>query len=135
MLDLNIRALDPEKSAAGVWIDYDDGISFLIARSNTPGYRKAVRQIAKRHKQQIENQTMSDRKSDEITAGLLQEYILLDWRGIMQGDGSEFPYTRENCVALLSSEDHVELRLWIMAQSENMENFRAEEVKKPAATL
>lgn len=128
-LNLNIKAIDLEKSEAGVWIEYDGGIEFLIARSNTPAYRKAVKQMHKRYKRQIENETLSDEKSDRLMAELMAEHILLDWTGMKNGD-EEFKYSRESAIAFLSDERYAEVRQWIMAQADDLENFRQDEVKK-----
>ncbi|MDH3375354.1 MAG: hypothetical protein OEQ39_00085 [Gammaproteobacteria bacterium] len=129
-LNLNIGAIDLEKSESGVWIEYDSGISFLIARADTSPYRSAVRKMHKRYKRQIEQETLSDEKSDRLMAELMAEHILLGWSGMMNGK-EEFKYSRDNAVAFLSDERYAEVRQWIMAQSQDLENFRAEEVKKP----
>ena len=130
-LDLNIKAIDLDKAASGVWIEYDDGISFLIARSNSPDYRNAVRRMHKQYKFQIDNETLSDAKSDALMAGLIASHILIGWKGLKSA-GEDFKYTRDNAVALLSDERYSEIKAWIMAQAEDLENFRNEEVKKPS---
>lgn len=127
--NLNIGAIDLEKAEAGTWIEYDNGIEFLIARSNTPAYRKAVRHMHKRYKRQIDNETLSDEKSDRLMAELMADHILLDWSGLKNGK-EEFKYSRENAVAFLSDERYAEVRLWIMAQADDLENFREDEAKK-----
>lgn len=128
-LELNIKAIDLEKAAAGVWIEYDDGISFLIARSNSPEYRSAIRRMHKQHKHQIENQTLSDAKSDQLMAGLMATHILIGWKGL-KSHGEEFKYTRDNAEAMMEDERYSEIRAWVMAQAEDLENFRSEEAKK-----
>ena len=128
-LELNIKAIDLEKAAGGVWIEYEDGIWFLIARSNSPAYRGAVRRMHKQHKHQIENETLSDAKSDALMADLIAAHILVGWKGLKSGS-KEFPYSFANAVALLSSEAYSEIRAWVMAQAEDLENFRSNEAKK-----
>jgi len=129
MLDLNLQGVDLEKAAAGVLIQYEGPIKFRIARANTPGYRSAVRRIMKMHKRQIENGSLSDEQSDKITAQLMAEHILVDWEGL-SNDGENFPYTKENAEAFLGDPQYAEIREWIMAQAQDLENFRSEEAKK-----
>lgn len=128
-LKLNVPSVDTGKAAEGVWIDYDDGIQFKIARSNTPAYREAVKKIHRQHKRQIDAGTMSDSLSDSIMAGLMAEHLLVDWKGLMS-DGKEFPYSKENATAFLSEEAYGEIREWIMKQSQDNENYRTEDIKK-----
>lgn len=128
-LQLNLKAIDLDASESGVWIEYDDGIEFLIARANTPTYRGAVKRIQKQHKRQIDNDSLSDTKSEKLAAELMSDHMLKGWRG-MKNAGEEFEYNRGNCIAFLSDERYLEIRKWIVQQAEDLENFRAEEVKK-----
>ena len=128
-LDLNLKAIDLDKAASGVWIEYDDGISFLIARSNSQDYKTAVRRMHKQYKYQIDNETLSDAKSDALMAGLIASHILIGWKGL-ESSGEEFKYTRDNAIALLSDERYGEIRAWIMVQADDLENFRSAEAKK-----
>ena len=129
MLELNLQGVDLEKAAAGVLINYEGAISFRIARANTQGYRNAVRKIMKMHKRQIDNGSLGDEAADKITAKLMAQHILIDWEGLTNG-GEEFPYTTENAQDFLADERYAEIREWIMAQAQDLENFRVEEAKK-----
>ncbi len=129
-LDLNISSVDLEKAESGAWVPYEEGISFKIARANTPAYRGAVRRMHRQHKRQIDQESLSDAQSDNIMADLMSSYLLLDWKGLVNG-GEEFPYTKENAELLLKAEKYSELRNWIVAQANDLENFRSETIKKP----
>ena len=128
-LKLNVPSIDTGKAAEGVWIPYENGIEFKIARSNTPLYREAVKKIHRQHKRQIDAGTLSDSLSDSIMANLMAEHILLDWKGLKNGK-EDFPYTRQNAADFLAEESYSEIREWIMVQAQDVENFRAEDIKK-----
>lgn len=128
-LQLNIKAIDLDASESGVWKEYDDGIEFLIARSNTPGYRGAVKRIQKQHKRQLDTDSLSDTKSDKLAAELIADYILKDWKGL-RNNGKKFEYSRESAIAFLADERYLEIRRWIVSQADDLENFRKEEVEK-----
>lgn len=128
-LQLNLKAIDLDISESGVWLEYDDGIEFLIARANTPGYRGAVKKIQKIHKRQIDSDTLSDAKADKLAAETMADWVLKDWKGLKNGK-IDFEYNRENCIAFLSDERYLEIRRWIMVQADDLENYRLETVKK-----
>jgi len=128
-LKLNLRGTDLDKATAGVWIEYEEGISFRIARANTPGYRDALKKMTRQHKRQIEQGTLSDAKSDRLMAELMADWILLDWKGMKNGK-EDFPYSRENARAFLSAEQYADIKEWIMQQALEAENYRAETQKK-----
>lgn len=129
MLELNLQGVDLDKAATGVMIPYEHGVSFRIARANTPGYREAVRRIIKLHKRQLDSGSMGDAESDKITAKLMAKHILVDWEGMKNG-GKDFPYSVENAEEFLLDERYAEIREWIMAQAQDLENFRGEQIKK-----
>lgn len=128
-LSLNIPAIDDGFSINGKWIEYDDKISFLIARTNTPGYSSAMRKMHKRYARQIETANLTDHKAVTLMADLMAEFILLDWKGLLD-KGKKFVYDKDNCRALLSDKKYFELRDWIYAQAGELENYRAEKEKK-----
>lgn len=128
-LQLNIKSVDLDAAAGGVWVDYDDGISFRIARANHPAYRNAVKRMHKQHKRQIDNGTMSDELSEKLLAELMAQHILVDWKGLKNG-GKAFQYSVENATSFLQAPQYEEIRDWIMAQANDIENYRSEGVKK-----
>ncbi len=128
-LKLNIPSINLDTAESGAWVDYEKGIKFKIARANTPAYRGAVKRLHKQHKHQIDTETLSDERSDQIVADLMASYVLLDWEGLQNGE-ADFPYSKENAEALLGDEAYSELRNWIIAQANDMNNFRVKEIKK-----
>ncbi|MCP4256818.1 MAG: hypothetical protein GY774_04725 [Planctomycetes bacterium] len=127
-LNLNISSIDLDKAEKGTWIEYDEGISFMIAKTFTAEYKKAVKRLNNLYRSQIKNETLSDEKSDLLLAGITADHILLNWSGL-KANGKEHKYTRENAIALLTDPRYAELGAWINAQSESVANFRVEAVK------
>lgn len=128
-LDLNLPAIDDGFSIDGKWIEYDEKISFLIARTNTPGYSLAMRKMHKKYARQIETANLTDVKAITLMADLMTEFILLDWKGLSNG-GKKFVYDKDNCRALLVDKKYFELRDWVYVQASELENFRLEKEKK-----
>ena len=129
MLNLNLPKVDIDQSEKGTWVDYDEKVSFLIARDGNKPYQNALKKMYKFHKRAIENSTMSNEKADDLLCEIVSKHILLDWKGI-NSEGKPFLYTPENSYELLSTPDYFEIREWIALESKNMENYRSVETKK-----
>jgi hypothetical protein len=128
-LQLNVKSVDLDAAAGGVWIDYDGNISFKIARANHPAYRSAVKRMHKQHKRELEQGTMSDELSEKLLCELMAQHLLLDWKG-MKNAGKKFEYSVENATAFLNAPQYEEVRDWIMLQANDIENYRSDELKK-----
>jgi hypothetical protein len=128
-LKLNIKSVDLDAASGGVWIEYDDKISFKIARANHPAYRSAVKHMHKQHRRQIDNGTMSEELSEKLLAELMAQHILVGWKGL-KNNGKNFEYTVDNATAFLQAPQYEEIRDWIMMQAQDIENYRSEVVKK-----
>lgn len=128
-LQLNVRSVDLSAAAEGVWIAYEGGIEFKIARANTPGYRDAIKQMHRQYKHQIEAGTMDEKLSERLLGDLMAEHILVDWKGL-KNNGQDFPYSVNAAKSFLKDERYHEIREWIMVQAQNIENYRNEEGKK-----
>ena len=127
--NLNLPQIDLEKAAAGVWVPYSGDIRFLIARSDSPEYVRAIKQLERRFGTQLTSGAMTDNEADRLLAGLMVDHILNGWEGL-QNDEEEFPYNRENALALMADPSYADLRAWIMKQAGDIENYRREKVKK-----
>ena len=128
-MELNLKAIDTNISKEGQWIDYDEGIRFLIARTGNSEYKTLFRKHWKSNKFSIEKETLSDDKASDIMVDIEARTILLSWEGLTNGD-EMFEPTLENRKALLADEAYVELHTWIEQQSKDLDNFRSAEVKK-----
>lgn len=128
-MELNLKAIDTNVSKEGQWIDYDEGIRFLIARTGNSEYKTLFRKHWKSNKFSIEKETLSDDKASDIMVDIEARTILLSWEGLTNGD-EMFEPTLENRKALLADEAYVELHTWIEQQSKDLDNFRSAEVKK-----
>ena len=128
-MELNLKAIDTNVSKEGQWIDYDEGIRFLIARTGNSEYKTLFRKHWKSNKFSIEKETLSDDKVSDIMVDIEARTILLSWEGLTNGD-EMFEPTLENRKALLADEAYVELHTWIEQQSKDLDNFRSAEVKK-----
>jgi hypothetical protein len=128
MLTLNIDGIDESKSA-GVEFEYQKGIFFTIARNNNPEYKKTLKALYKKNKRFIDKQTLTDEQADELLCEAISQHILVGWKGLMNGK-EEFKYTQQAAKELLLNETYLELREWIVEQSQDMDNYRVDDQKK-----
>lgn len=127
-MDLNLNSIDLETAEDGQWVEYADGIEFLIARAGNPKYNAALQRFYRRHKRAIEDKSMSDAAADAGLVDVMARHILLGWKGITD-KGEPLEYSEANAKALLSDQRYAEVRAWITEQSNDVENYRAAYLK------
>lgn len=129
-MDINSYAVDIEKEQNGSWIEIDDdGTELLIARMNNPAYKREIERLKAPYRKQIRKDELSEEKSAEILAKAMAKTILLGWRGLTI-NGQEHPYTYENALHLLTDPKYKEFLSHVIMLSNDIENFRNEEIKK-----
>jgi len=83
-------------------------------------------QRLKQFKDAIQHDELED---DEAKAAMFDIYakkVVIGWRGWLDDKGKEIPFTVANCVALFNSS--IEIYKTIYSESQNLNNFRQEEV-------
>lgn len=115
---------DPKKEVEGIWVDWDDETSFLIARWGNAKHRKAIEQYTKPYRTQLRHGQIPEKAATEIMNNSMSEAILLDWKGVYAND-SELPYTVESAKTLLLNLP--ELSKFVQDVAQNLQLFQKEE--------
>lgn len=119
-MDFTTLTTDPTAEVKGVWCKFEDA-EFLIASSNSTKYRRA---LGRRGKSEAGGLRRADPTAlDRVTIEAMADGILLDWRGNVQWQGKELPYSRENSLLLLGIPP---FREWVATQASDLSNFQTE---------
>lgn len=125
-----------DKKAKGTWIkapwseDDETPAEFLIAYTGASKEYKRTLVKGTRKYSQVELKNKPE-LAEAITREAIAEGILLDWRGVKEGD-KPLPCTRENKLLVLSIP---EIQEWVWNQANEAANFRAEALAEDADTL
>jgi hypothetical protein len=110
---------DAALETGGKWIKFEDG-EFLIAANMNPNHKKALQRLARKNPLAIRKNDIA--AQERIAAEAMAETVILDWRGLKDGD-KDFPYNRENAIKLLAIPI---IRDFIAEESQRISNFQAE---------
>lgn len=127
---------DKKAEQEGVWLTYelDDGnsVEFKVARigRSNKNYIKVLEKKTRPHRHALSTNTMSDSKANKIQLEVFVEAVLLDWKGIVKEDGTEFVCNRENAIKLFS--DLPDLYDSLKDQAEAASTFKNEELEDDA---
>lgn len=107
----------------GQWFELNEKTAFLIRRFNAtnPHSKGAMAKYYKPYARQIENDTLSVEKNQEININLFLDVCLVDWKGV-EIDGKATPYDRETGLKLFQGLPDLFDALWKHAN--DFKNFR-----------
>ena len=91
-----------QKEAEGVWVSLGDGIRVKVARANNPAHMKITERLIKPFRRQIQNNSISMDKTNELTIKAMSLGILKDWEGIEDEKGKPIPYSEEMAEIILT---------------------------------
>jgi len=97
--------VDLTKELDGVWhkSSFIDGLEFKVAREGNPNHSKLIRKLYKPYRKQVQaGKDLPDSVTDEISAKLIVETLLIDWKGMPSVDGGEVPYSKDEAYSLLN---------------------------------
>jgi predicted glycosyl hydrolase (DUF1957 family) len=129
----NVRNKDLEEQ--GTWMDYDEGVRFLVARKNNSKYKGFISKKYRENERLVSNLAHTD-KADKVSEQIMLEatatYLLLDWQGL-ESDGKALPYSKAVAMEVLDAHD--ELREAIEEYASVRDNYIAEKEVKDAENL
>ncbi len=109
----------------GVWEDYDDKVSFLVARSHNKAFDRLITSLVNKNKRLLDSKTDAARdKSEQIMIQTMAQTVLLGWKGefsIAMDDKPIGEYSVEKAKEVLKIKA---LREWIQALSEDHARFK-----------
>ena len=102
---------DEKCEIEGVWITYGDGVELLIARAGGSNgeYKRKIEKFARRHKRDLEQNTLTEVQTLPVFHKVYSETIVLGWRTLVKGkyvdtvsnaDGKPMQFNPRNCVRL-----------------------------------
>lgn len=110
-----------DKEVGGVWVDWDDDTSFLVARWGNTKHAKHLADLTKPYKAQQRYASIPDKIATDIVITSMVEHILLDWKGVI-ADGAELPYSKKNAKTLLLALP--ELQKFIQDAAQNLQLYQ-----------
>ena len=129
-MDLNRFKADTALEDDGVCITVDaaSGCRLKIARIGNRRYREAMARRLKPYRRALRAGTLEDPVTERITAEVLAETVLLDWRGLERG-GSAVAYSREAAAAILSDPAYKDFRDLVVELASDQEAYRERDLE------
>jgi hypothetical protein len=115
--------LDPALLEEGVWKSFDeDGCAVKIASMEKKSYQNKMGKMMTRAMMQSRVRDLEATKRDEITYKAMVGTIVMDWRGFENDDGTEFAFTEENVLKMLT--DYPKFRRFAQQEAADDTNYR-----------
>jgi len=123
----------------GVWVALDgsaagDGASVKLARIGNRRYREAMQRRMKPYRRALRAGTLEDATAERITAEVLAETVLLDWRDL-ELDGTPLAYSPERARELLLDPALRDFRDLIVEMASDIELYRQQEQEEAEKNL
>jgi len=118
--DINDFRLDKDAKATGVWIEFGGGASIKIASFDNPSFTEAFRKATKPYNDL--GKKPDDEEQIEIMCRSMSQFIVLDWKGIYDGDDL-LEFSPENAYRLLKELEWI--RAKIVSEAQSLSNFKA----------
>lgn len=129
-MDLTRFKADPQLEDEGVWtsIDAGTGARIKIARIGNRRYREAMTRRLKPYRRALRNGTLDERVTEQITAEVLAETVLLDWQGLTDG-GTPLTYSAEAARNLLCDARFKDFRDLVVEMASDLELYRQQDLR------
>lgn len=126
MAKLTTLKADASKESGGVWVEWEHGVSLLVARLNNTGFQAAIRELTTPHTKEIRSGKISDAKMEELSRKAMATHVLLDWKNIEDDDGAPLEYTPEMAFELLNDPGLRDLYQFVLTTANERELYRLE---------
>jgi hypothetical protein len=129
-MDLTRFKADPQLEDEGVWtsVDVGTGARIKIARIGNRRYREAMTKRLKPYRRALRNGTLDERVTEQITAEVLAETVLLDWQGLTDG-GAPLTYSAEAARTLLCDTRFKDFRDLVVEMASDLELYRQQDLE------
>lgn len=129
-----LASLVVDKTAAeGLWFPFMGGAEFKIAKANSRAERQELGNLYKANQTVIDSDTPEGNElAEKLTIEVEAKYRLIDWRGIVNENGEEIPYSVEASTEYMNIE---EVRNFVNSKSASYEPWRVSSVAKTAEKL
>lgn len=106
------------------------GIRVARAGGANTAYLRRAEAVLRPYRRQIQTDTMDRGLIDELTRQLFAETVVKGWENVQDEDGTDLPFTVENCVALFAKLP--DLFTDVQEQSQRAALFRTEVMEADA---
>tara|TARA_R110000824_G_scaffold279432_9_gene467633 strand:- start:912 stop:1316 length:405 start_codon:yes stop_codon:yes gene_type:complete len=126
MAKLSRLRSDSKKETEGVWVEWEHGVSLLIARLNNPGFQSRVRVLTAKHTKAIRSGSFPDGDMEEVSKSAMAHHVLLGWKNIEDEDGGELAYSAEKALEFLTDPDLRDMYQFVLTQANERDLYRRE---------
>lgn len=123
MAKLSKAKTSVSKQNGGVWVTWEDGMQFKIARAGNP--------VAVRLQDEYEANNRALREAGEpevpfstFSAKLMSEAILLDWRNVEDDNGVPIKYTPKEGAKIFTEPEFTDLAVFLSNAAMNRQHFK-----------
>lgn len=127
------NSFDSAKKETGVWTDFE-GARLKIASQRNDAYTRTLKRLSRPYERQMQKGKLDPQTSVALLCEAMATDILVDWEGVgeldAKGNAVEVEYSVEKAKEFLI--DNPELREFVASFSEDLENFKKEDVAATA---
>lgn len=127
-MKLSSLKTDKTKEQDGVWAQLDIGedVWVKVRSSDCPQHQKRTRSFAAKHWRQMSSGKIDPQLEWVETGKALAETVLLDWKGLLDDDGNEIPYSLKLATELMTNREWKEFRKAVVRAADDEAHFQAE---------
>lgn len=115
-------AANSDKEESGVEVEIGKDAYITVARSGNKKYSRMLTKAFESNKYTLDRKdAAADAKAEAIIIDIMAKTILLGWRGLLDQDDKDMPYTFEKAKEMLAIKD---FRMLVSKQSEDFSRFR-----------
>lgn len=126
MVKLKTVKENRKRECKGIWVDYEMGIKFKIARMGNPKFQAKIRQLTAPFLKEIREDTLKVGEMERIQREAVAETVLVGWKGLEDDDGENYKYSAKRCTDMLADEDLISIYEFVLAESGNQANYDLE---------
>lgn len=129
-LKLSDFSYDAKLAEEGVWVEIGEGASLKLAKLGNTKNRKLINDLKKPYRSfEISKKDLPDDVVKRITIKSVAETVLLDWKGIVDDDGKEIPFSIAAAAEALAIDAFMGM---VLGLANDQATFRAEEAEAEA---
>lgn len=121
----------PELESEGV--DYNLGKGRFITIRRAGGANEAFKLYSATKLKEFSDVDLEEDVDEDFASEVMYDIyakkVVMDWRGFVDAEGKEIPYSVDNCVALFNASKEIYQK--VFNASNDLDNFRVKEIKKP----
>lgn len=129
MARLSALRSDLTKEKLGIWVAWELGIRFRIARMNNPSYDAAVREALRPHRDRIRRGVMDEREIERLSLQAVATHILTGWENVDDDDGKPIEYSPEKSAEIIGDPRYRDVYDFVIDCSRRAALYRVHEME------